>query len=58
MTFNRLFMLRVMDDHHSDLVLIEWETLQVSDVASSIPLSAILARDFTEERILNFYAEA
>ena len=51
-------MLGVMDDHHSDLVLIEWETLQVSDVAFSIPLGAILARDFTEERILNFYAEA
>jgi hypothetical protein len=58
MTFNSLFMLGVMDDHHSDLVLIEWETLQVSDVASSIPLLAIPFRNFTEERILNFYAEA
>jgi hypothetical protein len=50
-------MLWVMDENHSNFVLIERKTLQVSDVAFSVSFRAILARDFTEERILNLYAE-
>ncbi len=57
MTFYSLPMLWVMDENHSNFVLIERKTLQVSDVAFSVSFRAILARDFTEERILNLYAE-
>lgn len=54
MSLQELLMLGIVKNHNGKLILVEWETIKMSNVPFAVSLLTILVGDFAPEGLLNF----